>query len=158
MDLGLKGKNAIIVGGARGIGRAAAEILASEGANVAICARDQKNVDQAVASLSAKGIKATGAAVDVTDGDAYRAWVTAAGEELGGIDIFIGMASAGGGVMDESGWRANLETDIFGTTRGVVAAMHCNEGRTDYLGCPVEPVTGHRRYPREHGIPWSNVF
>lgn len=123
MDLGLKGKNAIIVGGARGIGRATAEILASEGANVAICARDQKNVDQAVASLSAKGIKATGAAVDVTDGDAYRAWVTTAGEELGGIDIFIGMASAGGGVMDESGWRANLETDIFGTTRGVEAAL-----------------------------------
>ena len=44
-------------------------------------------------------------------------------EELGGIDIFIGMASAGGGVMDESGWRANLEIDIFGTTRGIEAAM-----------------------------------
>lgn len=123
MDLQLKGKKAVIVGAARGIGRATAEILASEGAHVAICARDQANVDAAVASLSAKGIHAIGAAVDVTDGDAYRAWVTAAGEELGGIDIFIAMASAGGGVMDESGWRANLETDIFGSTRGVEAAM-----------------------------------
>ncbi|MEZ5572552.1 MAG: SDR family NAD(P)-dependent oxidoreductase [Halioglobus sp.] len=123
MDLNLKGKNAIIVGGARGIGRATAEILAAEGANVAICARNQENVDEAVASLSAKGVKATGSALDVTDGDAYRAWVEAAGNELGGIDIFIGMASAGGGVMDESGWRANLETDILGTTRGIEAAM-----------------------------------
>lgn len=123
MDLNLKGKNAVIVGGARGIGRATAELLAAEGANVAICARSQDSVDEAVASLSKKGVKATGAALDVTDADAYRAWVVAAAKELGGIDIFIGMASAGGGVMDESGWRANLETDIFGTTRGVEAAM-----------------------------------
>jgi len=123
MDLNLKGKKAVIVGGARGIGRATAEILASEGANVAICARDQKNVDTAVAALAAKGVHATGAAVDVTDGDAYKAWITAAGEELGGIDIFIAMASAGGGVLDESGWRANFETDILGTTRGIEAAM-----------------------------------
>jgi 3-oxoacyl-[acyl-carrier protein] reductase len=123
MDLKLKGKNAIIVGGARGIGRAAAEILASEGANVAICARNQASVDEAVASLSGKGIKSCGAALDVTDAAAYRAWVAAAGEELGGIDIFIAMASAGGGVVDESGWIANFETDILGTTRGIEAAM-----------------------------------
>jgi NAD(P)-dependent dehydrogenase (short-subunit alcohol dehydrogenase family) len=123
MDLKLKGKNAVIVGGARGIGRATAEILAAEGANVALCARNQENVDEAVASLSAKGVKAIGAALDVTDGEAYRAWVVAAGEELGGIDIFIGMASAGGGVVDESGWRANFETDILGTTRGIEAAL-----------------------------------
>lgn len=123
MDLNLKGKKAVIVGGARGIGRATAEILAAEGASVAICARNKDNVDAAVAALAAKGVQATGAALDVTDGDAYRAWVAAAGKELGGIDIFIGMASAGGGVMDESGWRANFETDILGTTRGIEAAL-----------------------------------
>ena len=123
MDLDLKGKKAVIVGGARGIGRATAEILASEGASVAICARNKDNVDEAVAALSSRGVQATGAAVDVTDGDAYKAWVAAAGEELGGIDIFIGMASAGGGVLDESGWRANFETDILGTTRGIEAAL-----------------------------------
>lgn len=123
MDLNLKGKNAIIVGGARGIGRATAEMLAAEGANVAICARSQENVDAAVASLSAKGVKSIGAALDITESDAYRAWIESVAKELGGIDIFISMASAGGGVMGEPGWRANLETDILGTTNGIEAAL-----------------------------------
>jgi 3-oxoacyl-[acyl-carrier protein] reductase len=123
MDLKLKGKNAIIVGGARGIGRAAAEILAAEGANVALCARNREHVDEAVASLSAKGVKAKGSALDVADADAYRAWVAAMGEALGGIDILICMSSAGGGVMDESGWRANFEIDVLGTVRGIEAAL-----------------------------------
>lgn len=123
MDLKLKGKNAIIVGGARGIGRAAADILASEGANVAICARNQKHVDEAVASLASKGVTAKGTALDIADADAYRAWVAAMADALGGIDIVICMASAGGGVMDESGWRANFETDVLGTVRGIEAAL-----------------------------------
>lgn len=123
MDLNLKGKNAIIVGGARGIGRAAAEILAAEGANVAFCARNKAHVDEAVASLSAKGVKVKGTVLDISDADAYRAWVAAMGEALGGVDIFISMASAGGGVLDESGWRANFETDVLGTVRGVEAAL-----------------------------------
>lgn len=123
MDLNLKGKKAIIVGGARGIGRAAAEILAAEGASVAVCARNPEHVEDAVASLSAKGVTAKGSALDIADADAYRAWVAAMGEALGGIDIFICMASAGGGVMDESGWRANFETDVLGTVRGIEAAL-----------------------------------
>ena len=61
-----------------------------------------------MASLSAKGVKARGAALDVADADAYRAWVGEMGEALGGIDILICMSSAGGGVMDESGWRASI--------------------------------------------------
>ena len=68
MDLHLKGKNAVILGGTRGIGRAIADTLADEGANVAICARKQDQIDAAVADLSAKGIKAVGGSVDVTDG------------------------------------------------------------------------------------------
>jgi len=123
MDLNLKGKNAVIVGGARGIGRAAAEILAAEGANVAVGARNQAHVDEAVAALAAKGVRARGAALDVADAEAYKAWVAAMGEALGGIDIFVCMASAGGGVMDESGWRANFEIDVLGSVRGVEAAL-----------------------------------
>ena len=68
MDLGLKGRNAVVLGGTRGIGRAMAETLAGEGANVAICARDAGVVASTVAELKARGVKATGAAVDITDG------------------------------------------------------------------------------------------
>lgn len=123
MDLGLSGKKAVITGSTRGIGRAIANLLADEGADLAICSRNQEEVDSAVADLSAKGVKVTGAVVDVADKDSYQAWVAAAGEELGGIDIFVPNVSAGGGNMSEDGWRSNFEVDLLGTTRGVEAAL-----------------------------------
>ncbi len=123
MDLGLSGKNAIITGSTRGIGRAIANLLADEGANLAICARNQAEVDAAVADLSAKGVKVTGAVVDVAEKESYQAWIASAGEELGGIDIFVPNVSAGGGAVGDDGWKANLEIDVLGTTRGIEAAM-----------------------------------
>ena len=80
MDLHLKGKNAVILGGTRGIGLAIAETLAAEGANVAVCARNAKQVEETVAALKAKGVKATGAvigagvdAVTTSDAETLRA-------------------------------------------------------------------------------------
>ena len=58
MDLGLKGRNAVVLGGTRGIGRAIADTLAGEGGNVAVCARNADQVASAVAELKAKGVKA----------------------------------------------------------------------------------------------------
>ncbi|MBK9178082.1 MAG: SDR family oxidoreductase [Acidimicrobiales bacterium] len=122
MDLGLRGSKAIVTGGRRGIGRATAELLAAEGCDLAICARDGAGVQEAVGELSSHGTKVIGAGVDVTDGDAYRAWIAGAADELGGLDIFVHnvSAAAGGG---EQGWRANLELDVFGLTRGLEAAQ-----------------------------------
>ncbi|MFK8050899.1 MAG: SDR family NAD(P)-dependent oxidoreductase [Halioglobus sp.] len=123
MDLGLSGKKAIITGSTRGIGRAIANLLADEGADLGICARNQEEVDAAVADLSAKGVKVVGSVVDVADKDSYQAWVASAAEELGGIDIFVPNVSAGGGAVGDDGWKANLEIDVLGTTRGIEAAM-----------------------------------
>lgn len=123
MDLGLSGKKAIITGSTRGIGRAIANLLADEGADLAICARNQEEVDAAVADLSAKGVKVVGSVVDVADKETYQAWIASAGEELGGIDIFVPNVSAGGGAVGDDGWKANLEIDVLGTTRGIEAAM-----------------------------------
>ena len=75
MDLGLKGKKAIVTGGTRGIGHATASLLAAEGCDVAICARNRGPVDETVAALARTGVKAVGGAVDVADLPALRAWI-----------------------------------------------------------------------------------
>ncbi|MFT7652497.1 MAG: 3-oxoacyl-[acyl-carrier protein] reductase, partial [Candidatus Azotimanducaceae bacterium] len=80
MDLQLKGSAALITGGTKGIGRAIADTLAEEGCNVAICARNQEEIDAAVADLSAKGVTAFGQSVDIGDADALKGWVAASAE------------------------------------------------------------------------------
>ena len=83
MDLGLKGLNALVTGGSKGIGRRCADIFAAEGANVAICARNAAEVDEAVAGFKAKGVKGFGQAVDVADKAALEAWVGASRRRAG---------------------------------------------------------------------------
>ena len=123
MDLGLKGLKAILAGASKGIGRATAEALAAEGCDVAVCARGAEGVTATVASLQAKGVKAFGESIDMADGDAYKAWVARAAEALGGCDIFISFASAGGGPASEKAWKAVFDLDLLATYRGVEAAL-----------------------------------
>ncbi|MCC5888877.1 MAG: SDR family oxidoreductase [Gammaproteobacteria bacterium] len=118
MDLGLKGTKAIITGATKGIGRAIAESLTDEGASVAICSRNADEVKKAVSELGAKGVKVVGDAVDIGDGDAYKAWLAKAADELGGCDVFVANVS-GGNAPGEQGWRNNFEFDVLGTVRGV---------------------------------------
>jgi 3-oxoacyl-[acyl-carrier protein] reductase len=122
MDLQLKGKNAVILGGTRGIGRAIAERLALEGANVAICARDRTQVAETVAALSAMGVKATGASVDIMDGAALKGWISDAGTELGGIDLLVSNAGAMAQGGDPASWEQNFKLDVLGMVNAFDAA------------------------------------
>jgi len=123
MDLGLKGLSAVVTGATRGIGRAIAETLVAEGANVSICARNEDEVRQAVAAFKTRGARAFGAPVDVSDGAALRRWVEDSAAEFGGLDIAIANVSALAIGQDEDSWRKEFEVDMMGTVRLVDAAM-----------------------------------
>ncbi len=123
MDLGLKGLRAVVSGGTKGIGRAIAETLAAEGVDVAICARNADEVKTTVAALAAKGVRATGRAVDVADGPALQAWIRDVAAEFGGLDIVVANVSALAISNDEAGWKSGFEVDLMGSVRMVDAAM-----------------------------------
>jgi 3-oxoacyl-[acyl-carrier protein] reductase len=122
VDLQLKGKTAVVTGASRGIGRAIAETCADEGMNVAICARNADQVADAVQALERKGVRAWGRAVDIADGPAIKAFVTAAGEALGGIDVLVSNASALVQGNEEDAWQAMLDVDVLGAVRTFEAA------------------------------------
>ncbi|MCU0976274.1 MAG: SDR family oxidoreductase [Steroidobacteraceae bacterium] len=123
MDLGLRGKKAIVTGATKGIGRQIVELLAAEGCDVALCARSEDEIDEAVRSLKARGVNVVGGAVNVRDGEAYKAWLEKAVAELGGCDIFVPNVSAGGGMDSEKNWWKNFEVDVLHTVRGCETLM-----------------------------------
>jgi NAD(P)-dependent dehydrogenase (short-subunit alcohol dehydrogenase family) len=122
LDIGLKGKKAIITGGSRGIGRAIADTLAAEGADVALCARNADALGESADALRKAGGKVFAQAVDVSDADALKAFINEAISELGGLDILVSNPSGGNGV-DEASWKANFEVDLMGAVRSVEAAL-----------------------------------
>lgn len=123
MDLGLKGLKAVVTGGTKGIGRAIAQTLAAEGADVAICARNADEVAQTVQEFARYGVRVSGRAVDVADGPALAAWVNDAAAEFGGLDIVVANVSALAIATDEAAWQRGFEVDMMGTVRLVNAAM-----------------------------------
>lgn len=142
MDLGLKGLRALVTGGSKGIGRHVAEILADEGAHVAICARNAAEVSATVAALAAKGVTAHGASVDVADKTALEAWVAASAAALGGIDIVVANVSALAVADDEEAWRRGFDTDLMHTVRLVTAAMPYLEKSPAASICAISSVSG----------------
>jgi NAD(P)-dependent dehydrogenase (short-subunit alcohol dehydrogenase family) len=123
MDLGLRGRRAVVSGGTKGIGRAIVDLLADEGADVAFCARDAAAVADTVAAIERRGVRAFGRALDVADGVAVSAWIADAAAALGGLDIVVPNVSALSVGPDESSWRAGFAVDIMGSVVMVNAAM-----------------------------------
>src|SRR5947208_16715813 len=93
MDLGLAGATAVVNGGSEGMGRAAAECLASEGARVAVLARTKGVLDETVDALRAAGSPdAVGIPTDLTDEDDVRAAFATIGDRWHAVNILINAA------------------------------------------------------------------
>ncbi len=118
MDLNLKGRTALITGGSKGIGRACAEILASEGCTLHLASRNESALRRAKEEIES-GYKAAGVAVsihpaDLSRGDEARALAEACGD----IDILVNNAGAipRGDLwqIDEARWREAWDLKVFG--------------------------------------------
>ena len=121
MDLALGGKKAIVTGGSKGLGRAIADELAREGADVAICARNETEVAGAGEELAAHGTKVFARSADVTDPDQVQSFIEEAATTLGGIDILVnnaGRAKPGTfeSLSDED-WEEDLHVKLFSMIR-----------------------------------------
>ncbi len=117
MDLGLKGKNVVVTGASRGIGRAIALGFAREGAGVAICARSNTALEATAAELTALGVRVHYARCDVADRDALDSFLVASRTRLGSIDVLVNNASGFGVTDDETGWYAGWSADVMASVR-----------------------------------------
>jgi len=127
MDLGLKGKTALVTGGSKGIGRAIAEGLAREGARVAISARTAGDLDKAATQIRAAGGEAMAVAADLSQLAEVTRVVQSVHNRFGRIDILVNNAGAirGGDFLkipDEQ-WAGDWSLKILGYVRMARAVL-----------------------------------
>ena len=89
MDFGIKGRRALVTGGSRGLGRSCALALASEGVNIAICARSDNDLDLAMGEIEAKSVRCHGFKIDLSEEGAADELFARSSESMGGIDIMV---------------------------------------------------------------------
>ena len=121
MDLGLKGKVAIITGSTEGIGKATALNFAQQGAKVAICSRDAEKVIHAVAEIEAAGGEVLGMAADISKAADIEQFINAVAAKFGRIDILVNNAGSSqrGAFLEteDAKWAADFELKVFGAIR-----------------------------------------
>ena len=128
MDLGLKGKVALVAGASKGLGFAVAQALAAEGALVSISSRDETAIADAAKRIeNGTGSKVMAMAVDVRDKAAIDRWIAESAAALGGIDALMtnsGGPPAGPAVsFDDQAWQDAAELLLFSTIRMVRGAV-----------------------------------
>jgi len=153
VDLHLRGRAVLLVGGTRGIGRETARLLGSEGARVALVARDQAALDATAAEVRHLGGEAHAIVADVTNPGAAEQTVRAAAKALGPFDAFVHAAGRGFrgafGDLSEAIWREAFELNFFAVVRMVrLAAPRMQKGgRIVLLGAASAKQPQRRQSP-----------
>jgi 3-oxoacyl-[acyl-carrier protein] reductase len=121
VDLGLRGRVAIVGGASKGIGRATASMLAAEGCRVVVAARGEAALAEAVEQIRASGGDAIGLACDMSRDADIKKLVAATVQRYGGIDIVVN--NAGGPPLgrfeqhDDAAWQAAFEQNLMSVVR-----------------------------------------
>jgi NAD(P)-dependent dehydrogenase (short-subunit alcohol dehydrogenase family) len=127
VDLGIAGATAVVTGGSKGMGRAVAEILATDGAKVAVMARGQDALDETVGALHAAGSpEAVGISVDMTDTVSIETGFREVQERWGALNILVHTIGPGAGRfedLDDDGWDAAFALGTMSAVRSVRAAL-----------------------------------
>ncbi|SCW39460.1 3-oxoacyl-[acyl-carrier protein] reductase [Paenibacillus tianmuensis] len=122
MDLYLKGKKAVVTASSKGLGRAIAEQLAAEGADLLLCSRDEQAVCNVAAQLGQKyGVSAAGMAVDLSSPEQIGWLVQQAADRFGRVDALV--CNAGGPPsgsflsLDEEAWLHAIQVNLMSVVR-----------------------------------------
>ena len=137
MDLGLTGRVAIVTGGSRGIGKAIAGELAREGADVAVCGRNQETIGEAAQGLAKDtGRRIVPIVADTTQWDSVTRMVQAVLAQLGRVDVLVNNAATPGGLVsgpladaDEAALLEDINTKVLGYLRCAKAVAPHMQGR-----------------------------
>ena len=157
MDLGIRGKVAVVTGGTDGIGKATALMLAQEGAKVAICARRKEMLDATADEIKKTGAEVVAVVTDVGIAGDIERFIKAVVERFGGIDILVnnaGKTSAGKflEVTDET-WHTDIDVKLFG-------AIRCSRLAVPYMkarggGRIINITTPNGKIPGAESMPTS---
>ena len=130
MDLGLAGKVAIVTGGSRGLGLAAAKALIAEGAHVVICARGEEQLQKSakdIQALAASGARVASVAADVSTDAGVNRVVDAAVKEFARLDVVVNNVGLGKGAdlegTTDADWQEALDQTLFPAIRMSRAAV-----------------------------------
>src|SRR4029453_3492056 len=128
MDLGLRDATAVVTGGTSGMGRAAAECLADDGARVPVFARRKTELDETVAALRKRGRPdPVGLSVDVTDGATIEGDFAELGAKWGPLNVRVKTVGPGDtgtiDTLDDEGWARSLELGLMSAVRCTRAAL-----------------------------------
>jgi NAD(P)-dependent dehydrogenase (short-subunit alcohol dehydrogenase family) len=127
MDLGIADATAVVTGGSKGMGRAVAEILAADGARVAVMARGKEALDETAAVLGGLGSpEAIGIPVDMADADSIASGFRQIGERWSALNILVHTIGPGAGrfeQLDDAGWNDAFALGTMAAVRSVRAAL-----------------------------------